>query len=132
MKAKQRLDVGEDIAYRLAACRRELHLAKHLDHAKVLVQHWSIVQPTRDGRYVDIENGPRRIRQPGCEVPQRGIELLLRLLAVAVPGSDVGVAPADELMVVVQLRHAALGLRAVGRLVEHLAHLSRAHRRCRA
>src|SRR5207253_5665628 len=89
MKAKQRLDVGEDIAYRLAACRRELHLAKHLDHAKVLVQHRSIVQPTRDGRYVDVEDGPRLILQPRCEGAQRGTEPLLRLLALAVPGRRV-------------------------------------------
>ena len=121
----QRLAFGLDVAHRGAADRLVLDLAQHRLDPEVVVEGGRVVQLGRIRRRVQVDHGAfgafESVRHGGV----RGGQLLLVLFAVGVPGCGVGIAPADHLVLVVQLHDLALGVDAPRRPVQHLGELRR-------
>ncbi len=121
----ERLDSLEEGPDGRAADGPELHLSHRLDDPERVVEDRRLVEPGAERRDVDVDHEPPRVGNKRLERRQRGGELVLGLLAVAVPGRDVREAPRDQLVLVVEREHAALRVLAPGGALEEGGQLGR-------
>ena len=98
--------------------RRELHLSHDLDDAKVGVEDRGVVELCPVRRHVDVDDRALGVPQLSGHLAECRGQLLLGLLAVAVPRRDVRVPPADHLVALVEHHDPPLRVRPPRRCVE--------------